>query len=497
MRAPAPSNLSPARSERDGTGPGSSGRSRTGVRTELTRSGWGLVGGIIGLCAAAAVFGMQELYALAAGAIVLLLASACWSRGRQFHLDSERTLRPARASVGDSVRVRIRVRNPSWRRSPLLEVRDPFDQDAESVCLRLAPLGPGEESVAEYRLSAERRGVFGLGPLRIELADPFGLVRTVRFGAPRSSLTVHPRVERLRPLPLANGLHRRGSAGSPVLGGTGEDFHSIREFRTGDDSRRIHWSSTARLDQLMFRQDDTPWHGRITIALDLRADRHDDASLEAALSAAASLSAAARAAKSPVRLVTTAGADTGFGSSPKHHAGILDTLASARAEGGGPVMGALGSGGGLAGGGLAGGGLAGGGPDGTVVAVLTDPATDEDLSAMNLAWRKHDLTVVLIGRDGGSPARPSGRSSAGDSYAGDSYAGGASAGDATSPQSALAHCRRVEVPSGSSFAHAWNAAMAGVNGGGSETGVGEAGVGDESRHRSPVPGAGLGGLEVS
>lgn len=409
------------------------------VRTEPTRSGWGVLVTAGLLCLAAGLFGMQELYALAAAALVLLAACAWWSRKRSWRLDSERSLRPARASVGDSICVRLRVRNPTWRRSPVLSVRDPLDDGRKSVSLALAPLAPGEESSAEYWLNAEARGVFGIGPLRIELSDPFGLVRSVRRGAPQSNVTVHPRVERIRPIPMSSGLHRRGAAGSPVLGGTGEDFYSVREFRTGDDVRRIHWSATARLDQVMVRQDDTPWHGRITLALDLRASQHDDSSLEAALSASASLAAAAGRTKSPVRLVTTGGADTGFGSSARHHAGILDTLASARAAGSGPLMGALGA-------------IARGDLGGSVVALLSDAAGEEDLAALRVACRNRDLTVVMVetsgqGRrpDAGSPAMP---------------------------------CRSVKVPAGASFAHAWDAVIAGAGiGAGGVAGGGFAGGG--------------------
>ena len=54
---------------------------------------------------------------------------------------------------------------------------------------------PGELRWAAYSLPTSRRGVFELGPLQLELSDPFGLTRVATIGCPTSTLTVHPKVE--------------------------------------------------------------------------------------------------------------------------------------------------------------------------------------------------------------------------------------------------------------------------------------------------------------
>ena len=54
----------------------------------------------------------------------------------------------------------------------------------------------------------------------------------------------------------------------------GEDDQSIREYRDGDDLRRIHWPATARTGDLMVRQEDRPARRRAMILLDPRAGAH-------------------------------------------------------------------------------------------------------------------------------------------------------------------------------------------------------------------------------
>ena len=94
----------------------------------------------------------------------------------------------------------------------------------------------------------------------------------------------------------------------------------------GDDLRRVHWPSSARHDDLMVRQDEEPWHGRLTILLDTRAGQSPTA-FEEMVSAAASIALANIARGDQVRLLTTGGHDVGWGTGSHHRDRILENLA--------------------------------------------------------------------------------------------------------------------------------------------------------------------------
>jgi uncharacterized protein (DUF58 family) len=110
----------------------------------------------------------------------------------------------------------------------------------------------------------------------------------------------------------------------------GEDDAATREYRRGDDLRRVHWRSTARTGELMVRREEQPWESRATVVLDTRIFAHrgegPTASFEWAVSAAASIAVHLRQAGYKLRLVTGTGVDVDATEAGGEGI-ILDTLA--------------------------------------------------------------------------------------------------------------------------------------------------------------------------
>jgi uncharacterized protein (DUF58 family) len=345
------------------------------------------------------LLGIHELYGLAAAAAAVVVAALVFVRASRFSLEAVRELRPPRVHAGAGSRVELSVRNTSTRRSPVLSARDPFDGGRRWARFLLAPLSPGEVARAAYRLPTEERGVFDLGPLEVQLADPFGLATTSFLAAPATKLTVYPHIDVIQPLPLAQGNDPyAGADHATSLSWTGEDFYALRAYETGDDLRRVHWASTAKLDELMIRQDEMPWQGRATVVLDVRRDVHTAESIEVAVSAAASILNACWHRQSMVRMLSTDGFDSGFAEGHAHREAVLEHLAGARLDRRTqltPVLAALrkeGNGGALA-----------------VITTAGAPTADLDAVA-RLRTRYGSVTLVLLERsllDGSGHARRS------------------------------------------------------------------------------------------
>lgn len=301
----------------------------------LTRRGWALTAGSVLLAVAGRTLGVLELFVLAAGGagLVALAVATVLARGG-VALEGARRLVPPKVHAGGDSRVELEVRNAGGRPTPVVTLQDsvapvrgPGASTPRHARFHVAPLRPDDANRAAYRLGAERRGVFRVGPLTATVTDPFGLARVTTQAAPATELTVYPRVEVVVPPPLTTGHDPRTGAGQAAFLGSGDEFYGLRAYEVGDDLRRVHWPSTARTDELMIRQHELPWQGRATILLDTRAAAHDEASFELAVSAAATLLTACWQRESQVRLLTTDGLDSGFGSGPGHLQAAMEHLA--------------------------------------------------------------------------------------------------------------------------------------------------------------------------
>jgi uncharacterized protein (DUF58 family) len=141
----------------------------------------------------------------------------------------------------------------------------------------LDPLGSHESRTVSYRMPGLGRGRYRVGPLRIRLSDPFRLIDVTRSFTATSEFVVAPVVDQLPPIEPPRSDELGDSGGSHSVGTHGADDQSTREYRIGDDLRKIHWRSSARTGMLMVRQEERPWRGQSTVLLDLRSIAHAEA----------------------------------------------------------------------------------------------------------------------------------------------------------------------------------------------------------------------------
>jgi len=155
------------------------------------------------------------------------------------------------------------------------------------------------------------RGRYRVGPLRLRLTDPFGLVELTRSFTATDRLTVVPAVHPLPAVSLSGAWHAGGDSVARAVAVRGEDDAATREYRHGDDLRKVHWRSTARAGKLMVRREERPWQSSATLLLDTRAAGHrgdgPGSSFEWAVSAAASIGVHLGRVGYTLRLLTDTG----------------------------------------------------------------------------------------------------------------------------------------------------------------------------------------------
>jgi uncharacterized protein (DUF58 family) len=284
---------------------------RDALRGLTTRGRSFLAAGIAVLIASVAV-GQDDLMRIGVLLVALPVLSAWVVARTRYRLASSRRLSSPRTAAGQDSSVTLGVENISRLPTGLLLVEDrvPYVLGSRPrfVLDRVEPRGHREVT---YIVRSDVRGRYVLGPMSIRLTDPFGLCELHRSFHTRDTLVITPQVHRLPTVQLAGEWAGSGESRARAIATAGEDDAATREYRQGDDLRRVHWRSTARLGQLMVRREEQPWQSRCTILLDTRNRAHAGdgpaSSFEWAVSAAASIGVHLVRHGYHVRLLTDAG----------------------------------------------------------------------------------------------------------------------------------------------------------------------------------------------
>ncbi|MGY4721272.1 DUF58 domain-containing protein [Naumannella cuiyingiana] len=251
-----------------------------------------LIGAITVL--AAMLFGQRDL--LWVGLFLIFLPLIAWliiGRSR-LRLAAQRELYPSEVAIGDPMTGEIAVSKRSRLPQGVLLFADHVPSElGRSPQFLISDLDPHWQHDVTYPLTARSRGRFRTGPLLVRSTDPLGMVTHDRQFTATTEVMVMPRIHPLGPMRVSGSGSNTGESRPQTVGTLGPDDVMIREYRAGDDVRRIHWPSTARRGDVMVRREEQAWDPSATIILDSRSEAHvgagPDASLEWAVSAAASI----------------------------------------------------------------------------------------------------------------------------------------------------------------------------------------------------------------
>jgi uncharacterized protein (DUF58 family) len=267
---------------------------RTSLLAGLTTRGTSFLAAGIAATLAGYLLGERGLLCVGIALLSLPLIATAAARRGQYSLSSSRFISPPRIPAGHTAHVTLRVHNVSRLPTGLILAEDtvPYALGARPRYV-LDTIERNGRRELTYSLRSDLRGTFDIGPLQLRVADCFGLVELSHALSGRTRFVVTPRVVPLARTVISRSWAGEGEGRSRLASTAGEDDVIPREYRHGDDLRRVHWRSTARYGELMVRREEQRWRNKATVLLDARSSTHmgsgAGSSFEAAVSAAASV----------------------------------------------------------------------------------------------------------------------------------------------------------------------------------------------------------------
>ncbi|HEY8807583.1 MAG TPA: DUF58 domain-containing protein [Candidatus Limnocylindria bacterium] len=167
---------------------------------------------------------------------------------------------PSRMVAGDTFTARILIANRKPFPMPWLDVRLALPEgvvpEPSTPGMPRGSVGAGfaprahERVTLSFTLRAAQRGAYELGPIRLRSGDWLGFTSVESVVDVSPSIVAYPTplsvVDHHRPSlrPLAETATKRGLLPDPLR------FRGVREHRSGDARKEIHWKASARLGSL-------------------------------------------------------------------------------------------------------------------------------------------------------------------------------------------------------------------------------------------------------
>lgn len=226
---------------------------------------------------AAIVSNIPQVYVIFSFFFSMLILSYILFPSDLSGLAAKRYLGDRHAFEGETVDIKLDVTNNRFTKF-FLEIWDVFPavlKKKEGQDYIVTRLGKNQRLECEYSIECYKRGVYSIGPIKIRTTDPFGFFVHEDKILSFFDLTVYPHrvnIDRL-PLKTTRSFVKIGAMSSPARGDVGE-FHSIREYRQGDDLKYVHWKSSARTGELVVKEFERVTSTDIMIFLDME-ELHD------------------------------------------------------------------------------------------------------------------------------------------------------------------------------------------------------------------------------
>ncbi len=158
---------------------------------------------------------------------------------------------PAHIFAGDPFSVEVRLGN----HNRLLSACALKVGGNDGAVRRIHRLPPGQSADLLIRQSLAERGLQPLSPVTLRTGFPFGLFETFVINENRRDVLVYPHLGHIHDETLVR--HTGGEARwltSVRRRDPQGEFHSLREYKHGDNPRHIHWPTSARLRRLFVRE---------------------------------------------------------------------------------------------------------------------------------------------------------------------------------------------------------------------------------------------------
>lgn len=217
-------------------------------------------------------FGLHGYGVIALTWITLILVARHLAQRGVAGLQVRRSLYPS-AFETDTVDVRLTLENRGMHDAHFIELADRFGPSLvdRQIIAEAGPFpGRAWRELYYIGLCTRRWGSYEVGPLTVSTGDPLGLASAEKRIQDVDFFSVFPQVYELPELHQEGGsLSLTPQESVSDYPGQSQLYLGVRDYRSGDEPRRIHWPATARRGTLVVKEFEVDLVPYFTLFLDL------------------------------------------------------------------------------------------------------------------------------------------------------------------------------------------------------------------------------------
>lgn len=172
------------------------------------------------------------------------------------HLVIRRELSDNKIFYGDTTQIKLEVHNPTLVPLPFVMLHERVSPDLARPALfkHVSFIAPRGTTYYEYTVKGQRRGLHAIGPLLVEVGDPFDIHKRAGKMAKLDHLLVYPKVHSVADLGLPSRLPFGAVKTKQRIFEDPSQMIGVRSYAAGDPLKRIHWKVSARVGTLQVKQ---------------------------------------------------------------------------------------------------------------------------------------------------------------------------------------------------------------------------------------------------
>jgi uncharacterized protein (DUF58 family) len=239
-----------------------------GRSLEITRSGWLFILLTLAVGFAAINSGANLLHAIFGAQMALIVGSGILSESMVRRTVARRVV-VGEIFAGQPAAVNVELSNIDPRGEVFsVSVEDDDRHATDDACAPVfaVRIGAARTTKVPTTVVLTRRGRHPMPAAVVATRFPFGLFVKRRELARGEPLLVYPRIHEVQTTHAEDPLTELGDA--PRRRARAGEFFALREYRDGDDLRRMHWPAVARLGRPVVRELESDGDRQLVLELD-------------------------------------------------------------------------------------------------------------------------------------------------------------------------------------------------------------------------------------